>query len=204
MSLSANDCRANGAGLAGKGLRRPRPFARHIRLRHGPLFDRPDRFAGDAVEHEQESLLRRLRDDVPAAPVVSNRQELGSDRQIVVPDIVVDDLIVPEALAGPRIERDQAVREQILTGPVAAVEVEPSGPERHVRDAARLVDRQLAPVVDAAMAGARVFRPRVRAGIAVCRAANGRPSGARPSARRTPARRRDWRRIPGAMPAGSR
>ena len=37
-------------------LRRPRLLARHVTLRHRTLFDGPQRFAGDAIEHEEETL----------------------------------------------------------------------------------------------------------------------------------------------------
>ena len=40
---------------------------------------------------------------------------------------MVDELVMPEPLARPRIERDQAVGEQVVSRPVTAVEVEACG-----------------------------------------------------------------------------
>src|SRR5258708_18907437 len=40
-----------------------RSLAAHGRLRHRSLLDRPDRFAGHAVEHEQEVLFGDLRSE---------------------------------------------------------------------------------------------------------------------------------------------
>ena len=51
--------------LCRKGLRGPRFLARHIRLRNRPLLDRPQRLARLALEHEQETLLGRLRSPRP-------------------------------------------------------------------------------------------------------------------------------------------
>ena len=54
-------------GNGRKRLRRPRLLARHVALRHRALFDGPQRLAGDAIEHEQETLFGRLRDGVDRA-----------------------------------------------------------------------------------------------------------------------------------------
>src|SRR5207253_7477305 len=110
----------------------------------------PNRLARHAVEHVDESLLARLRDDVDVATVMPEGEQLRRLREVVIPQIVMDGLEVPQPLARPRIEGDDAVAEQVVADAVAAVEVEPRGAKRDVRDAARVVDRQLAPVVDAA------------------------------------------------------
>ena len=60
--------------LGRKRLRRRRMLARHVALRHWPLFDRPDRLARDAIEHIQQTELRRLRNDVDRLAVVLHRQ----------------------------------------------------------------------------------------------------------------------------------
>ena len=51
-----------GRRLGRERLRRRRLLARHVGLRHRPLFDRPHRLAGDAIEHVEERLLARQRD----------------------------------------------------------------------------------------------------------------------------------------------
>ena len=68
----------NGEGLLAergrrrwKRLRRPGLFARHIALRHGPFFDRPDRNAGHTVEDVEESCLAGDGDDIDALAVAA-------------------------------------------------------------------------------------------------------------------------------------
>ena len=65
-----------------------------------------------------------------------------------------------------RVERDEAVAEQVGALPVAAVEVVLRAAGRDVDDAALLVDRLLAPVVGAADGLPRVRRPGVVAELA--------------------------------------
>ncbi len=78
----------------------------------------------------------------------------------------MDGLEVPQPLAGFRIEGDEAVAEQVVAETVAAVEVEARCAEWDVRDAASFVDRQLAPVVDAAAVGERGLGPGLGADFA--------------------------------------
>ena len=78
-------------------LRRPRLLARHVALRHRALFDGPERLAGDAIEHEQETLFGRLRDGVDRLAVVANRDQLWGGVVVVVPQIVVHHLKMPQA-----------------------------------------------------------------------------------------------------------
>ena len=92
----------------GEGLRRRIPLARHRAFLDRPLFDRPHRLAGLAIEHEDEALLGRLRDrrDLPA--VDGDVDEDRRARHVVIPDRMVHELVVPDALAGLQIDRDQA------------------------------------------------------------------------------------------------
>ena len=50
---------------------------------------------------------------IDAPPVVRDREQRRRSRQVQIPQIVVDDLVVPEALAGVRVERDDRVGEQV-------------------------------------------------------------------------------------------
>ncbi len=61
----------------------------------------------------------------------------------------MDGLEVPQAPAGLRVERDEAVGEQVVAGAVAAEEVVARRADRDEDDAVFLVDRELAPVVTA-------------------------------------------------------
>ena len=96
--------------LGGEGLRRRIPLARHRAFLDRPLFDGPHRLAGLAIEHEDEALLGRLRDgrDLPA--VDGDVDQDRRARHVVIPDRMVHELVVPDALAGLQIDRDQAFR----------------------------------------------------------------------------------------------
>src|SRR5262249_34835956 len=133
-----------------EGLRWRSLFSRCVGLGNGSFFDGPEWRAGHSIEHVEKSLFGGLRHDVDIAAVVAGGQELGCPRGIVGPQIMMDGLEVPEALSGAGIERHQAVAEQVVAMPIATVEVEPRGAKRHVDDAASLIDRQFAPVVDTA------------------------------------------------------
>ena len=89
-------------------LRRRRHFAGNLALRDRALFDRPQRLAGQALEHVEESGLARLRDDVDASPLVSDGEELRRGGEVVVPEIVVHSLEVPLPRAGAGVEGDEA------------------------------------------------------------------------------------------------
>ena len=85
---------------------------------------------------------------------------------VVVPEVVMHRLEMPEPLAGARVERDQAIAEEIRARPVCAVEIVGRRTGRHVDDPALLVDGELAPAVRAADVLVRVLRPCVVAVLA--------------------------------------
>ena len=157
-------------------LRRRQLLARHRRaLRHRALLDRPDRLAGRAIEHVQIPGLAGLCDDVDAAAVVTHRRQLRRGVVVHVPDVVMHGLEVPEALAGARVERDQAVRVEVVAVPVAAVEIVLGAARGHVHDAARDVHRGLGPVVRTAHGRPCVGRPGVGTFVAGARHGAERP-----------------------------
>ena len=79
-------------------------------------------------------------------PVLLDGEQHGRRRQIFVEHIVVDELLVPEALAGVGVERQQAIGEQIRTVAVAAPEIRLGRFGGHVEDAALLIEREAGPV----------------------------------------------------------
>ena len=161
--------------LGRERLRRPGLLARHVALRHRPLLDRPERLAGHAIEHVEEAGLGRLRDDVDALAVVLHGEQLRAGDEVVVPEVVMDGLEVPQALAGARVEREQAVAEQVRADAVGAVEIVGRRAGREVGDAALLVDGDLAPGVGAADVLPGVLRPGVVAELARMRNGVERP-----------------------------
>src|SRR5262245_52603208 len=70
-------------------------------------------------------------------------------------------LVVPEALSSSRIVRYEAVVEEVVANEIAAIEVESRRAEGNECDPVLLVDRELAPIVNAAGFLIGTLRPRV-------------------------------------------
>ena len=132
-------------GLGRKRLRGPGLFAAQVRLRHRPFLDRPERFTGDAIEHKEQPVLRALRHGVDLFAAVIHRQQHRRTRQILVQQIVMHDLEMPEPFPGRGVQRHDAVGEQIHPMPLAAVEIGLGRLGRDVNDAALFIERLAAP-----------------------------------------------------------
>ena len=81
------------------------------------LFNRPDWFASLPIEGINIRLFGHLHNDLTAV------RQIRQDRSgwvVPVPDVVVDQLVVPAALAGLDVQSDQGIRKKIVTGPIAA------------------------------------------------------------------------------------
>src|SRR5690606_36278708 len=76
------------------------------------------------------------------------------------------ELLMPKILARARVERDERVREEVVALAVAAEEVVSRRAERNECDAVLGVDRELAPVVDAAAGLIVILGPGVVADFA--------------------------------------
>ena len=159
-----------------EGLRRPGMLAVDIARRHRAFFDRPDRLAGDTIEHEREPLLRELHDGVDgAAAVRSNRHQIRRRRVVVVPQAMMHDLVVPFPCAGIRVEADEGFSEQIRAGTPPAVKVVARRAKRHVDEAAIGVERHRRPGVGVAGEAPRISLPGVVAELARLRDGVKRP-----------------------------
>ena len=190
--------------FAREPLARERPRLQRNRLRVGghfprqvapgelPVLDREQRRSRLAIEHEHEPVLRRLHDSIDTAAVLFERDEIRRRRQVAIPEIVADELKMPQALPRRGVERDEAVREQVVADSIAAVEIRRGRTGRHEDDAGRFVERHARPAVRAAVIGPGVLRPRAVAGFA----------GMRNRVERPPQRARP--RIVGADVAGRR
>src|SRR5260370_36845180 len=86
-------------------------------------------------------------------------EQLRRYREIVVPQIVMDGLEVPQALARARIQRQQRIAKQVVPFAVASVEIVARGPQREICDTPFLVNRLLATVVKAAGRLPRIGKP---------------------------------------------
>src|SRR6185503_17684913 len=150
-------------------LRRRIPFARHIAFLNRPLFDRPDRLAVRTIEHVQHRLLGRLRERLDRPSVDGDIRENRRARDIEIPDAVVHQLVVPLALAGLEIKRDDAFAEEIIARSVTAVVVAGRHLDRQIHHAQFFIDGYLAPHAIVPAVRPRVIEPRVVAVLAALR-----------------------------------
>ena len=169
-------------------LRRRQFLARNIRRRNRPLLDRPDRLAGHAIEHVQESLLARLRDRLDAAAVDGDVEQRRRAREVVVPHAVMHRLEVPDALSGFDVDGDEALGEQVVAlaepAPVVAVRRR----QRQIDVTELVVAAHHRPDVDVAGVAVGMILPGVGAELAVARHGVKRPLELAGARRRTPRR----------------
>jgi len=90
-------------------------------LGHRAIFDRPQRPAGRAIEHVDESLLGDLRDGTNAASADRDVDQVRRRGNVVVPESVAHQLEVPDPPAGGRLETDEAVGKEIVAVSLAAI-----------------------------------------------------------------------------------
>lgn len=133
-----------------EGLRGPGGLARHVGFWNGALFDGPDGLAGDAVEDPHEALLADLRNSVDRFSVLMQCEELRGGGIVVIPDVVMHHLKMPEALAGAGVESEEAVGEEIGSSAVDAVEIVFRAGSGRIDDPTLFVERELTPDIGAA------------------------------------------------------
>src|SRR4029077_10712057 len=97
------------------------PLARHRPFLDRALFDRPHRFAGDAIERVDPSLFGRLSDRLDRPAIDDKIHQDRRARDIHVPDAMVHQLEMPLALTGLEVKRYEACAEQIVAWTMAAV-----------------------------------------------------------------------------------
>src|SRR5262245_9917018 len=88
-------------GFGRKWLGWPGFVARIRCRRNGPLLDRPKGSAGHPVENEAERLLGHLGYRLDLLAVLPYIQQDRAARQIVVPEPVMHELVVPDSSACP-------------------------------------------------------------------------------------------------------
>ena len=106
-------------------LGRRQPLARYGALLGDRAFlDGKQRFPRFPVQHENQALLGGLDDCRHHGPLV---RQVHQDRLcggVVVPDIMMDDLEVPDDLPGAAAQRDHRIGIAVFTGACAAIKVQ--------------------------------------------------------------------------------
>src|SRR5205814_3570593 len=93
----------------------------HVGLRYRALLDRPHGLAADTIEDVQETLFGHLSERFNFRAVDRHIRKERRRADIPIPNIVMDKLIVPDALAGARVETEHAIGEEIVAQTMAAV-----------------------------------------------------------------------------------
>ena len=144
-----------------KGLRLRQFFTGNTRDRDRPFDDRPDGLAGNPVERVDERLFGCLRNNRHRLAIDLNIQQHRRSRHIVVPDVVMHHLVVPQPLTGFDIECNQAGAEEIVSRTEPTVEIKRGPVCWNVDNAAFLVGRQWCPGRNIARPLPRIIFPGV-------------------------------------------
>ena len=108
MSAIVNVVARERRGLDRERLRLGRALERHFALRHGPIFDAVDRLARDAIEDEEQAELADHADGGNRLAALPHVDRAPAATRVAVPDVVTNQLEVPEVLAGVRVGRYEA------------------------------------------------------------------------------------------------
>src|SRR5690242_19040547 len=127
--------------VRGKGLSGRSNFAGHVRFGDGPLFNRPERFARRSFEYVKKTCLTSLSYYVHRLAVMLNGYQLRRRIQIVIPEVVMDILKMPDAFDGPCVQREQTIAEKVIAQAVPTVEVISRRSRGNENDAAFHIDR---------------------------------------------------------------
>ena len=123
MSSAVSRCGANGGGAVGNGWVGHAASPGISLGRNAALFDGPHRLARHAIEDVQEAGFSGLGHDVDRSSVAPDGRELRGGDVVVVPQIVVHHLEVPQPLPRARVQCQQRRAEQIGAMTIGAVEV---------------------------------------------------------------------------------
>ena len=100
-SSGLSDCGTSGGGaseLAGSAI----VLARHVASRHWALLDRKNWLAGLALKGEDKTHLGADQHGRDIAVVAAQCRERRLRCHVIIPDIVMGSLVVPDHLAGRR------------------------------------------------------------------------------------------------------
>src|SRR5262249_10210113 len=106
---------------------------RNVCLRNGPFLNRPDRLPVGAIERVCKRGLRQLDDGLHCPAAYIDVGEYRRRRWIVVPNVVMDQLLMPDTFARLDIETHQRRREEIVSGPMTPILVTCSALNRKVQ-----------------------------------------------------------------------
>jgi len=145
-----------------------RTLAREAGGGHRPVLDRPYRFARDAVEHVDKGLLTDLGYGLDALPSDRDVDQVRRGRRVVVPQPVPDELVVPDLLARCRLDADETVTIEAVTGAMSTVVVVGGCADRQIDIAEFLVGTHGCPDVGVPVSFQESFSQVSTAGSPAC------------------------------------
>src|SRR3972149_2432174 len=143
----------------GEGLRVREVVARALGGGHGTLLDGPHRLARLPVEDVEKRRLARLYDRADSFAVHGDVSEGRGSDGVVLPDVMVHHLEVPDFLPGLRVQGHEAVRVQVFSGTVAPVVRRGRGGQGNVDVAQLFVGGNATPGAEVPGALPRLFSP---------------------------------------------
>src|SRR6266568_1748 len=155
----AHELPAKGLGLHREGLRARDLLSWNVRSGHWAVLHRKKRLAAQTVEEEYEPGLSDLCGGVSLATIARQSNQVRTERQIMVPEIVPERLEMPNPLAGECIQAQRAIRKEVIAFAVAPIEVGRGRAGAQENQAAFLVHARAAPVVGRSGAFPRVAFP---------------------------------------------
>jgi hypothetical protein len=147
------------AWCRGKGLRRRSELTCHIAFRNSALFDGYQRQAGLAIEDEEMTSLRGHAQRCDGPAILVPAEEDWRRRDIVVPEVVVDRLKMPDAYPGIRPQCHDRVGEQVIAQSLTAKVVVARAAGRDDHEVPRRVGNDQRPGVGTARACRAVVLP---------------------------------------------
>src|SRR5207249_2918959 len=106
--------------LGRERLRRRCFLARYSRLLDGTFFNRPYRLARHAIEDVEPTDLMRQRDSLDRAAVDVDVRQHRRGRVVEIPNRMMNELVIPLALAGLQVNSHKALAKEIVSRPVSA------------------------------------------------------------------------------------
>jgi len=141
-------------------------------LWHRSFLDREERFARFPIEQEKVPDFRDLRQGIQLPAVAFDRHEVWRTRDVIVPQVMMHDLEMPDALARGGLKREHAIGEEVCADAIAAPMIVGSRAGAGKHQAALRVQRHPAPAIGATDSFPRVGGPglvpelaRVRNGV---------------------------------------
>src|SRR5262249_48328254 len=127
---------------------------------------RPNRITGHAIERVEQSLLRGLCNRFDGASIDRDIDQHWSAWYVEVPDAVMDQLIMPFALAGFQIDGHEGLSKQSIAGSMAPVDIAGRQLDRQIRQAEFFVHADLSPHPSIADVVGGIIQPGVASKLA--------------------------------------